>query len=196
MTQKMPRETLLDSALLITVATGVCYVLGFLAQTRRGPVHGIPWDLLPDLTLHQTLAVGALYLLFYLAIGLFVYLLWFYLDKRIKWLGAIRNYFRDRSSKHRIAFWLFLGLIGATILLMVPLYVQSPSIARRILQTKNLPKVIELHVKNHPPVTNADSLKYISRKKGIVVFVQLDKKRLILIREEDIDKLIIEIPEK
>ncbi len=193
MTQRPPRSILTDSAMLIAITTGVCYVLGFIAMTRRGRDYDIPWHLLPDLSLHQTLTVGALYLLFYLAVGLFIYLLYFYLNKQIKRLGAIQKYFRDRFLNHRIAFSLFLGLISATILLIVPLYVDSPGIAIRILQTKTLPKVIELRIKNESPIANVDSWNYISHKNGIFVFGLSDKKRLVLIREEKVDKLIIEL---
>jgi len=196
MAQRSPRAILTDSAMLIAIATGVCYILGFIAITRRGRDYDIPWHLLPDLSFHQTITVGFLYLLFYTAVGLFIYLLYFYLNKRIKRLEAIQNYFRDRFLTHRIAFSLFLGLIGATILLIVPLYVDSPGIAIRILQVKNLPKVIELRVKKESPITNVASWNYISRKKGLFVFGQLDKKRLVLIREEEIEKLIIELPSK
>jgi hypothetical protein len=176
--------------------TGLAYAVGFLAQLTFVDKYYIPVHLLPDFQVHQTIVFGAIYLIFYLSIGLFIYLLYIYLQKRFTRLRIIEDYFHSRLSSHRIAFPLFLLLIASTVLILVPLYVSSPAIGRRILKLRNMPRVVELQTHNQTPIIDANSWCYISRRNGLIVLGQMDKKRYMLIREEHIDKLIIEISEK
>jgi hypothetical protein len=68
------RWRLLDSALLIAILSGICYVLGFIAQVRNAWQYGIPRPLLPDLQLEYTLTIGGPYLLLILIIFIIFYL--------------------------------------------------------------------------------------------------------------------------
>ena len=193
MPDKTPTQRLLDSALFIAVITAVCYVLGFLAHMRTGWTYGIPWHLLPDPPLHQTLVFGGIYLLIYAAIGLFVILLYLYLERRIARIKVVRTYFEDRFAKHRFVFSTFLVVISSTILFLVPLYLESP-FGRGILQSKTLPKVIELKATNNAAPKDPTSWHYISHKDGLIILGNTSEKRYALINEDEVQSLVIEIP--
>ncbi len=186
MTDKTPIARLLDSALMIAFATAVCYVLGFLAHMRTGWALGIPWHLLPDLPLQQTLVIGGIYLLMYLAVALFLYFLYLLLEPRVARIQVVRRYFENRFTNHRIGFSIFIAVIGSTILLAVPLYFDISSWGRGILQTKNPPKVIELNTRNNAAPEDPTSWQFISRKDGLIILKNKCTKRFTLINEDDI----------
>lgn len=190
MATKTVTERLMDSAVIIAITTGLCYVAGLIAHTRMRAMRlpGIPSHLLPETPLNQTLVLGGVYVLLYIATGLFIYLLYVWISKSIVSLRCISEYSQHRLEHHPLGFSLFLGLIASTAFLLMPLYLRLPLY---IFDT-GLLKVVELKISHQQPITSQDNWKYVCRKDGIIVFSLPSERRYILIKDGDLERLTLE----
>jgi hypothetical protein len=192
--KKTLSEHLIDSALIIAIFMGLCYAFGLFSQIRLASEYGIPLHLLPSFEFHDTIVFGSIYVLFYISVGLFIYMLYIYLNEHARWFAKIASYFQDRFFKYKIAFPLFIFVIASTIILLHIIYLADllTFSHSRMIQMKNFPRVIELKLKDKSSPADMNAWHYISRKDNLIILGQLDKKRYMLINQENIERLVLE----
>lgn len=190
--------SILDSAVLVTMFSAACYVMGNAAQVSTARRLGVPFSLMPRLGPEIVILVGGTYLTLLFATGLLLYFLWILWAQRI---GALRDRLvpaltgmRHRARQYPRVYLLLACLAGAALLYSVPLLLPwTPrAFGGQGSVTGSLESiVVSVKLKDASTDIAGRDLRFLWREADNLLLQDRRSGELLLIREDEVRLLIL-----
>lgn len=193
--------SVLDSALIVAMFSGVCYVMGHAAQLGAARRMGVPMYLMPHVGPETVIFIGATYLILLCAVGLLLYFVWILAGQRLgllkSSLGPVFSGLSSRAKQHPRTYLLLACVAGATIIYSVPLVLPfTPRSAGgdRAFGRPVESFVVTLKLKESDPDLAGRNLKYLWKDAGIFLLQDTGSGELVLIKEDELRLIVLTRP--
>jgi hypothetical protein len=188
------KSEVVESAIVLTIVSAICYAIGDLVHLRDSKQLGIPSRLLPEVATESTILIGALHLLVLILVGLLV---WFVVLLLIRFLPrdtvtALWQNLKVILARHP-RFYPVLGSILFASLVLITIY-WLPLSYTESYEDARLPDLIEIKTSEKVSVGDPRNLKYVSHRDGWVVLKRLGRKEFVVLKEEDVPMLVLAKP--
>lgn len=181
-------KRLVDSALIVAVLSGACYIVGYGGYVRDVRKFGLPAHLLPQPQVESLMLAGAadLWLLAAIVIALSA-ILAFCVTKSRRFVNAL-EWYRARFEQSKR---LYTGLVVVIVTGLVFGYPYWAPLQESALADDFLLRVAHLQLKD-AAFEYSGSVRYVTRNSGVVVLKETKSGNFIILNENDIRVLEIE----
>jgi hypothetical protein len=178
--------SILDSALLIGIVSGLSYWVGSNLRVRAAEAQGIPAQLLPRVDPAVLILLGVLHLVLLAAVLLLIYFLWYgATQSRSQRVRQFAQDFSNRVNLHKPANVLLFTLMVITVLYVLSQYVpaQPPPMEGS--------DIVSLRVRGDDKGPPARKFVYMWRDSGFLVLKDKTSGELIVLNEQDIKAIVL-----